>query len=111
MIKSINFDGFIYEFERMGRGNQFTRSGLLGLWEQLEEYEDAMGEAIELDVIALCCEFTEYEDLTEAIEACTDLSEYLEEDGTLMDDEALDYLQSNTEARVLDNGGVLVRNF
>jgi hypothetical protein len=111
MIKSIAFNEFVQAFQDYDRGNQFTRSGLLGLWEQLEEYEEAMGEPIELDVIGLCCEYTEYEDLTEAIEAYTDLTEYLEEDGTLMDDEALDYLQSNTEARVLDNGGVLIRNF
>jgi hypothetical protein len=33
------------------------------LFDYLEEYEDSTGEELELDVIAICCEFTEFENL------------------------------------------------
>jgi hypothetical protein len=41
-------------FEKMGRGNTFTRYDLL------VEYYDEIGEDVELDVIALCGEWDEF---------------------------------------------------
>tara|TARA_A100001201_G_scaffold88908_1_gene77947 strand:+ start:121 stop:453 length:333 start_codon:yes stop_codon:yes gene_type:complete len=62
-----------YDFERAfkdyGRENNFSRYGLSALYRELSEYEASTGVEIELDVIALCCEFTEYESLDELIEA------------------------------------------
>jgi hypothetical protein len=46
-------------FEDMGRGNQFTRYDLF------IEHFDQFDEDIELDVIALCVEYTEYETIEE----------------------------------------------
>ena len=43
----------------MGRGNQFTHAALSLIFEYIEEYEDSTGEKVELDVIALCCEWNE----------------------------------------------------
>ena len=43
--------------------NQFSYDGLKALFEWFEEYENDTGEEMELDVIAICCEFTEYENL------------------------------------------------
>ena len=63
MKNTINFYAFEREFEKCGRGNQFTREGLKALFNYLEEYEQDCGEEIELDVIALCCEFVEYDSL------------------------------------------------
>tara|TARA_B110000503_G_scaffold14226_1_gene19419 strand:- start:641 stop:943 length:303 start_codon:yes stop_codon:yes gene_type:complete len=65
MKKTINFYAFEREFEQCGRGNQFTRQGLRALFNYLEEYEQDCGTEVELDVIALCCEYVEYEDLDE----------------------------------------------
>jgi len=63
MYTTITFCEFQDAFENHGRGNQFTYEGLKALYEYLGEYEDECGETIELDVIALCCEYSEYEDL------------------------------------------------
>ena len=63
MKKTINEDQFVQAFKDYGRENQFSREALKALFEYIEEYEDSTGEEIELDVIGLCCEFTEYEDL------------------------------------------------
>ena len=58
----------VYQFEswfEKHRPNTFSRTGLQSLFDYLEEYEDSTGEQIEFDPIALCCEYTEYEDLDE----------------------------------------------
>ncbi len=65
MKKTINLNDFRDAFHKAGRGNQFTYDGLTALFEYIEEYEEGTGDEIELDVIALCCEFTEYESIGE----------------------------------------------
>ena len=65
MIQTITKSEFSTAFHKAGRGNNFTYEGLIALYDYLEEYEDSTGEQIELDVIALCCEFIEYENLKE----------------------------------------------
>jgi len=47
------------------RKENFTYEGLEALFNYLESYEDDTGEEIELDAIALCCDYTEYADLAE----------------------------------------------
>lgn len=63
MKQTINQYYFRQAFHDMGRGNQFSYFGLNALYFALEELEDDTGKEIELDVIALCCDFTEYGDL------------------------------------------------
>lgn len=64
MYTEINQSSFIDAFRSCGRAEQFTYDGLVSLYDYLEEYEDSTGEKVELDVIALCCDFTEYADLS-----------------------------------------------
>jgi hypothetical protein len=63
MKKTINYYDFRAEFRAFGREEQFTRQGLKALFDYLEELGDDCGEEIELDVIALCCEYVEYDSL------------------------------------------------
>lgn len=58
LYTEVNLDGFIKAFEKMGRGTQFSREGLKAIYEYITENDDE--EMIELDVIAICCGFTEY---------------------------------------------------
>jgi hypothetical protein len=64
MKQTINFYEFAAQFQSM-RPNSFSREGLIALWEYLEEWEESTGEEVELDVIALCCDFIEYESLAD----------------------------------------------
>jgi predicted ArsR family transcriptional regulator len=52
-----------YEFERAfvdaDRKENFSYEGLKVLFDYLEDYEEQTGEEIELDVIALCCDYSE----------------------------------------------------
>jgi len=65
MKNTINESDFTTAFHKMGRGNNFTYEGLITLYDYLEQYEEDTGTQIELDVIALCCEYIEYENLKE----------------------------------------------
>lgn len=64
IIKTVNEYDFINEFKSYGR-EDFTHAGLLALYEYLEDYSKDTDEPVELDVIALCCDFTEYENFEE----------------------------------------------
>ena len=65
MKTTVNFSDFCDRFIVYNRDNNFSYEGKRALFEYLEEYEDATGEEIELDVIALCCEYSEYKNLEE----------------------------------------------
>jgi hypothetical protein len=59
MKQTIDIRDFHRAFETMGRGEQFSYDGRKALFEYLEQLEDECGTEIELDVIALCCDFSE----------------------------------------------------
>lgn len=67
MKTTVNRYAFERAFADAGRKDQFSYEGLKALFEYLEQYEEDTGEEIELDVIALCCDY--YEDTPEAIAA------------------------------------------
>ena len=79
---TINFYQFSKWFEEH-RSNNFSRAGLLALWEMLEEYEESTGEEIEFDPIALCCEYTEYENIDEFWQNYPDEEKYANTDAIM----------------------------
>lgn len=87
------------EFNRYDREENFTPAGVRVLFDYLEEISEGSGEDIKLDIIGLCCEYSE--DTFEGIAANyrIDLTDRYGE--TIEDDEeikriALDYLNNNT---------------
>ena len=83
MIDTINKYDFIDRFRSSDSyANNFSYEGLSALFEYLEDYEDDTGEQIEFDLVALCCDFTEYENIQEIrdnysdIESLEDLEGY-----------------------------------
>lgn len=65
LVKRVYFKDFLEEFERFGRGDQFSYEGKKALFAFLDELGEDTGEPIELDVISLCCNFTEYDSVEE----------------------------------------------
>ncbi len=80
MKQYITFNAFTDAFSDTYKDN-FSYEGKKALFEYLEEYEESAGEEIELDTIALCCEYTEYDSLKELQADYTDIKsmEELEE--------------------------------
>lgn len=63
MIMKVTFEDFIREFNtRELYKNNFSRLGLIALFNYIEEIEEETGEQITLDIIALCCDFAEVEE-------------------------------------------------
>lgn len=50
---------FIEQFRVMNRMDNFSYDGLRALFEHFENLEDDIGEEIECDVIAICCDYNE----------------------------------------------------
>lgn len=50
-------------FKECGREDSFTRAGIEALFDYLEELSEGISEDIKIDVIALCCDYSEYEDI------------------------------------------------
>ena len=53
---------FVNAFDKMDRGNSFTRTGRVALYEYLKELEEDCGIEEELDVVAICSTYSEYAD-------------------------------------------------
>lgn len=61
IIQNVTLHQFCQAFEDMGRGNQFSPKGLELLYTHLEDMSYNIDSPIELDVIALCCDYSEYD--------------------------------------------------
>ena len=63
------------------RPDNFTYEGLGALYDYLWELSEQIGEAFELDVIALCCDFTEYseEEAREEFDIDPDIEDWQDE--------------------------------
>jgi hypothetical protein len=88
-------------------GNGFSRIGAYALAEYYEQYEEETGEEIELDVIAIRCDWSEFTSWEKVADAYGD-KDYEKEEGYVDDCKA--YIQDNTEYIEFE-GGVLVRDF
>ena len=98
MYKTINSFDFIKAFEDYGRENRFSREALFALFDYFEELEQDIGEDMELDVIGICCDYTEYESL----------EAFNEDRGA--EYATIEDLEDETQVIQFD-GGIIVQNF
>lgn len=108
IVQSINS---VYQFEaafkEAGRSNQFSWEGLKSLFDYLNNFSDDVGENVELDVISLCCDYSEddYRDIAENYSI--DLSE-AEGDEDEEKDIVIKYLENHTHYLGAGSGNSLV---
>lgn len=91
---SIDFSDFRDAFRRYDRDSSYTPEGLEMLFNYFEDYEEQAGQEIELDVIAICCEYDEnyWEDI--ATNYSIDLDDCEDEDDKI--EAVRQYLEDNT---------------
>ena len=92
----------MYDFERAFKNferDNFSYDGLKALFEYLEEYEEGTGEEVELDVIALCCEYMEYDSL----------KEYNDDYGTKYSE--IDAIQNDTTLIKIDDNSFIIQQY
>ena len=104
MIKTtVNQSQFIDSFSDTYKNN-FTYEGKVALFEYLEQLSEDMGEDIELDTIALCCEYSEYEDLKDFQHS------YYGRDEKNPSITSIDELRDHTQVIEFD-GGIIIQDF
>lgn len=81
--------------------NNFSYDGANALQEYLEDLSDDIGENIEFDPIAWCCEYSEYEDIEDFINS----TGYDKEDYKTIED-----LEASTQVIEFD-GGIIIQDF
>lgn len=59
MKTTVYFNDFVQAFRDFNRIDNFSADGLKALFDYLEEIEEETKQEIELNVIALCCEYSE----------------------------------------------------
>jgi len=59
IVQTVSLYQFRDAFQRYNRKDNFTYDGLEVLFDYLDNLSDETGEPVELDVIALCCEYEE----------------------------------------------------
>tara|TARA_R110002167_G_scaffold1745_1_gene8403 strand:+ start:797 stop:1192 length:396 start_codon:yes stop_codon:yes gene_type:complete len=99
VIKSLDVYDFRQAFQDYGRGAQFSYDALTALFEWLEEMAEDTGTPYELDVIGLCCEFTEYSDLAE-----------IQANYSSTDIDSIEDLRDHTSVIEFD-GGIIIQDF
>jgi len=108
MKTTVNFSEFRDSFQQI-RPDNFSYEGLRHLFSWLEQYEEDTGEEMELDVIAICCDFSEDTFQNIADQYGLDLSEY--ETDEEKQEAVADYL-SNQGVYVGEAGECIIyRNF
>lgn len=95
IYQELNVYEFRDAFNKMGRGDQFSYDALSAIYEYLND----IGEDYGLDVIAICCDFTEYE----SIEAFTE-----DYNG---DHSSWDEVAQETLVLKLENDGAVVQQY
>jgi len=99
MEQTINVYDFVKAFDSMERSENFSVAGRKALFEYLTEYEKSCGIELELDVIALCCEYSEFENLKEFQKAYGDEYETIED------------IENATFVIRIDDEAFIIRNF
>ena len=103
MKQTISKNEFIEAFKRAGRGEQFSREALSEIFDWITSVEQDTGEETELDVVEVCCNWTEYETAGEAAQAYG-----LDSDN---EEAALRCLSNATTVLECDGGSVVVLNY
>lgn len=109
MYVNVSFCKFCDYFRSADRNDNFSYKGKRVLFDYLEQYEDETGEKIELDIIALCCDYQEMTFPEVAENYSIDLSDCTDEDD--IERTVMDYLNNQTMVCGTVPGGVVFQVF
>ncbi len=111
MIKKISQNEFInYFMDSDTYKNNFSYDGLVALYDYFEELEYSTNEQIEFDIVSICCEYTEYENLKEAYKNFEGYEMSEKELEEVSEDNMRTYFEDRTQVIDFD-GGVIIQNF
>jgi len=109
MKQTVYFESFVEAFKNAGRAHQYSQRGLQAIYDYIEQYEQDSGEEIELDVIALCCDWNECNWQEIADDYDIDLTDCEDDDDRILAVEA--YLDQHTQYVNLDDDSFIYMTF
>ena len=109
MIDTVTQTEFVDRFVKIDRENNFSYWGRIALFEYFEQLEEDLGEQIEFDPIAICCEYTEYESLDELNQVYGRVFEDLDEVSEYTS--VIPIRKLNSKTWVYEDGGFIVRDW
>ena len=99
MKTNVSLHDFRTAFQSI-RPDNFSYEGLEAMYNWLIEYEEGTGEEQELDVIALCCDFSEYKDL-----------EAFQEDYSITDYDSIEDIENQTTVIRFGDDSFIIQAF
>jgi len=112
MKEEVSESEFINRFETMNRGNNFTYEGRRALYEYITQLEEDTGTDIDLDIIAICCDYNEYEDLDEYLKDYnTDLDKKDYDDEEEFKDAVMEEIQEKTTLIKVSDEGFIIQAY
>jgi len=95
-------NSFIDAFKRSSCSTLFSYDALEAIYEYLEDYSQDSGEDVELDIVAICCDWSEMTWQDVAMSYGVDLSQCIDDDERIGEVES--FLFDNTQSMALPDG-------
>ena len=94
---------FLNQFKAFGREDNFSRWALNELFDYFEQCEADCGEEMEMDVIAICCDYNEYsfDEIRNEYLDCKEMT----------DEEIIEHLNDHTQVVAHDDENVIFAAF
>ena len=112
IVQTLTKSSFIDAFKQSSRKDQFSYEALEAIFEYMEEYSANTGESIELDIVAICCEWAESHWSEVARDYSIDLNDHADDTD---DDERIqtvyEFISENTTTIDLGNGSFVFVQF
>lgn len=101
--------------------DNFSYDWLDALFEYFEQLESDIGQELDFDMVAICCDYSEYESAIDAVNDHTEDAPYLldEDEADWLDlwelseaqeEKALEWLEDNTQVIKFDTG-IIIQDF
>ena len=99
MIQNVSWYDFSDRFTQSDTyKNNFSYEGLKALFDYFEQYEEDTGETTEFDMVGICCDYSEFDNLEEIQSQYPDIK-------------SIDDLEDKTSVIKCDNGHLIIFNF
>jgi hypothetical protein len=109
IVQTLSKSSFIDAFTHSSRKDQFSYEALEAIFDYLEDYSDSTGEPVELDIVGICCEWSEMTWQDVAMSYGVDLSSCDDDDERIGEVES--FLCDNTTVLDLGEGSFVFVQF
>ena len=108
MKQEIYKEQFVREFDEYNRSTNFSVRGREALYDYLEELEE-----FELDVIAICCDYSEYKNVAEFVKdyGFSDIKREDYEEEEEFEEAVKEHLRDNTIFMEIDEEAFIIQCF